>query len=109
MEDFAEEPFAGVSAAAFGEVLRADFPGQRGDFRRFRHAGVVLPQPGHGRRVLAQIAGQRPAAGRRPSTGNGVLPVVSTPMPTIWSGLKPRTLFRAAASACWMVISAPLT
>jgi hypothetical protein len=33
------------------------------------------------------------------STGNGVLPVVSTPMPATGSGLKPRTLFFASAIA----------
>ena len=42
------------------------------------------------------------------STGNGVLPVVSTPMPMTWSGLKPFTDFFAVASACLMVISAPV-
>ena len=56
-------------------------------------------KPGHGRRIFGKTPRQTPAARRRPSTGNGVLPVVSTPMPTTCSGLKPRTFFFASASA----------
>ena len=75
MENFAEEPFAAVNAAAFGEILRADFARERGDFRGLGHAGVVLPQPGHARRDFWRtcvlnasglplcIHGQRRAAG----------------------------------------------
>ena len=51
VQDFAPEPFAGVNAAAFGEILRPDFPGELGNFAGFGDARMILPEPGHGRRV----------------------------------------------------------
>jgi hypothetical protein len=59
VKNLAEKPFAGIGAAAFGQILRADFFGQRGDFRRFGHAGVVLPQPGHGRGIFGEFLWKR--------------------------------------------------
>ena len=74
MQNFAEKPFAGISAAAFGEILRANFLCQRGDFRRLGHAGVVFPKPRHRggvfgeslverQRLAVRVHGQRRAAG----------------------------------------------
>ena len=57
MQDFAEEPFAGIGAAALGQVLRTNLAGQRGDLRRFRRAGVVLPEPGQRGRVGGEFFG----------------------------------------------------
>ena len=63
VEDLAEEPLAGVSAAALGEVLRAKLARQRGDLPRLGDAGVVLPQPGHCRGVFGEpaVEGERVA------------------------------------------------
>ena len=75
MENLAEKPFAGIDAAAFGEILRTDFSGERGNFCGFGHAGVVFPQPRHRRRIFGEplvkrqrlafgVHRQRRAAGR---------------------------------------------
>ncbi len=57
------------------------------------------------------FANRRSNASGRPlrSTGIGVLPVVSTPIPMICSGANPRTARFASASAFLIVISAPVT
>src|SRR4051812_48020990 len=54
VKDFAEEPFAAVSAAAFCEVLRATFPGARGNLRRFLNTRVILPKPRHCSRLFRE-------------------------------------------------------
>ena len=74
MQNFAEKPFARIRAAALGEILRADFFCQRGDFGGLGDAGVVFPQPRHRggiacefllerERLAFLIHGQRRAAG----------------------------------------------
>ena len=81
MENFAEKPFARINAAALGEILRTDFFGERGDFRRLGHAGVVFPQPRHRRRIFREplvkrqrlafgVHRQRRAAGRVHANAN---------------------------------------
>ena len=65
VEDFAEEPFAAVSAAAFGEILRAHLARHGGDLGGFGYGSVVLPQPGHRRRIF----GEPPVKGKRLATG----------------------------------------
>ena len=58
VENLAPEPFRGVGAAAFGEVLRAHAGGERGDFRRLGVAGVVLPEPGLGGQIVGEFREQ---------------------------------------------------
>jgi hypothetical protein len=64
MQNLAEKPLARIGAPALGQVLRADLPGQRGDLRRFRRAGVIFPKPGQRRRILGKpfVISQRLAA-----------------------------------------------
>ena len=54
-QDFAEEPFARIGAAALDEVLRAHLLRERGDLGGFGDAGVILPQPRHRSRVVGEL------------------------------------------------------
>ena len=59
VQNLAEEPLARIRPAAFGEILRTDFSGEYGDFRRLGHAGVVLPQPRHRGGILGKVFVER--------------------------------------------------
>jgi len=84
MENFAPEPFARINSATFGQKLRADFPGELGDFDSLGHAGMILPQPRHRRRIFCEplvkrqrlavgIHGQWRAAGRIHTDANDLI------------------------------------
>jgi len=107
MQQFAPEPFAGIDAAAFGEILRANFLRQRGDLGRLVDAGVVFPQPRQRGGIVGKffLEHQRPAFPYPRATA--YCRWCPTPMPMTWAGLKPLTDFFAVASACLMVASAP--
>ena len=62
MQNFAEKPFAGVSAAAFREVLGPELASQFGNLGCFGNAGMVFPQPGHRSRILGEPAVKRQRA-----------------------------------------------
>ena len=74
-QNLAPKPFARINAAALGEILRAHFFGERGDFAGFVDAGVVFPQPRHRggivrksflerERLTGRVNRKRRAAGR---------------------------------------------
>src|SRR5207302_10705964 len=54
VKDFAPKPFARVSAAAFGQVLRTNSPSQLRDLGCLGHTRVVFPEPRHGCRVFGE-------------------------------------------------------
>ncbi len=55
VEDFAEEPFGGVSSAAFGQVLGVVLLGEGCNFGGFGVAGVVFPEPSVGVWVVGEF------------------------------------------------------
>ena len=55
MEDLAEEPFAGIRAAALGQILRPQLARQRRDLACLGYPRVVLPKPGHRCGVLGEL------------------------------------------------------
>src|SRR5438067_7336289 len=59
MQNLAKEPFAGISAPAFGEKMGTNLAGKLGDLSSFRNAGMVLPKPGHCRGVPGEPPIQR--------------------------------------------------
>ena len=59
VENLAEEPFTGVSAATFGEVLRPYLPRRLGDFLRRGNAGVIFPKPGHCGGIFGEPSAER--------------------------------------------------
>ena len=59
VQNLAEEPFAGIRAAALGQILRPHLARQRGDLAGLGDAGVVLPQPGHRGGILGEPAVER--------------------------------------------------
>ena len=97
--DLRPEPLGGVDAADGREVLGRVPRRRLGDRRGLVGAGVVLPQPGVRGEVRRRSAGRGRAAGRCASTGIGVEPVVSTPMPMTSRRENPGSFCSAAASA----------
>ena len=55
VEDLAPEPLGGIGPAALGEVFGVLGRGEGGDLGGFGVAGVVLPEPGVGVRVLLEL------------------------------------------------------
>ena len=91
--DLRPEPLGGVDAADRREVLRRVL-GARSRVMAAASvgAGVVLPEPGVGGEVRPSTSGRARAAGSRASTGIGVEPVVSTPIPITRAGRSPGSL-----------------
>src|SRR5437879_2639978 len=59
MKNFAEEPFAAVSATALSQVLRSHLRSQLCDLRGFLDSGMILPKPGHSGRVFGKTLLER--------------------------------------------------
>ena len=72
--------------------------GLLGDLGRLGDAGVVLPQPGLGGQLLRNAGFMASGVPWR-STGSGVEPVVSTPMPTTFSAEKSRSVLAAETAS----------
>jgi len=86
VQELGPEPLGGITAADLGHVLGVHLVGEGGDFGGFGVGGVVLPEPGVGVGVVLELFGEA-QGGALGIDGDGVEPVVSTPMPMIWSGL----------------------
>ena len=63
MQDLAEKPFTGISAAAFCQILRTHLSGQTADLFRLGHTGMIFPQPCHRVRIVGKtfLIGKRVA------------------------------------------------
>ena len=68
---------------------------------------MIFPQPNHCSRIILQIFRQNIDGVPFSSTGKGLLPVVSTPIPIIFSGENPGSSFPAFFIASFIVTSIP--